>query len=423
MANPEHLRLLGRGVEAWNSWRKENPDLEPDLSGAPLAGAQLADVYLSRTNLAGADFSGANLSAANLGKANLADATLSGANLNRAILSVADLSRAKLVNAYLMDAYLNGTKLEGADLSEADLRGAHLTNADLTGATLRGTRLRGANLTMARLDGATIAGASLVEAKLNRAKMTNATITDSDLQRSNWVQTNLQGAAIANCNIYGINAWSLELQETTQIDLVVTRDDEATVTVDDLEVAQFIYLILNNQKIRNVINTITSKAVLILGRFTAERKQVLDAVRERLRQLDYLPILFDFEKPDSRDLQETVTTLARLSRFVVADITDPKSIPQELTGIVRDLPSLPVQPLLQEGHAPWAMYGHIAMFPWVLPLHRYADQTGLLADFKEKVIDPAEAKVREVEAKHHEVDEMMRLYTQADAAAERPAGG
>jgi hypothetical protein len=29
---------------------------------------------------------------------------------------------------------------------------------------------------------------------------------------------------------------------------------------------------LNNQKVRDVIDTITSKAVLILGRFTDERK-------------------------------------------------------------------------------------------------------------------------------------------------------
>jgi hypothetical protein len=33
---------------------------------------------------------------------------------------------------------------------------------------------------------------------------------------------------------------------------------------------------LHNQKIHDVLDTITSKAVLILGRFTAERKAVLD---------------------------------------------------------------------------------------------------------------------------------------------------
>ena len=54
------------------------------------------------------------------------------------------------------------------------------------------------------------------------------------------------------------------------------------------------------------IDTIGKKAVLILGRFTDERKAVLEAIREELRQRDYIPILFDFAKPASRDLTETV---------------------------------------------------------------------------------------------------------------------
>lgn len=40
------------------------------------------------------------------------------------------------------------------------------------------------------------------------------------------------------------------------------------------------------------IETITSKVVLILGRFTAHRKPVLDALRTALRAHDYSPILF-----------------------------------------------------------------------------------------------------------------------------------
>lgn len=51
-----------------------------------------------------------------------------------------------------------------------------------------------------------------------------------------------------------------------------------------------------SHKIRNVIDTIASKAVLILGRFTTERKAVLDALRDELRKRDYLSILFDFDK-------------------------------------------------------------------------------------------------------------------------------
>ena len=70
---------------------------------------------------------------------------------------------------------------------------------------------------------------------------------------------------------------------------------------------------MHNEKIRRVIDTITSKAVLILGRFTEERKKVLDALRDELRRHDYLPILFDFDKPASKDLTGTILTLAHMA--------------------------------------------------------------------------------------------------------------
>lgn len=150
------------------------------------------------------------------------------------------------------------------------------------------------------------------------------------------------------------------------------------------------YLLLNNQRLRKVIDTITSKVVLILGRFSPERKSVLDATRNVLRQHNYLPILFDFDKPDSRDTHETITLLARISRFVIADITEPKSIPQELVSIVEQIPSLPIQPILQEGRKPWGMYDHIQRYPWVLPVCYYENQEDLISRLSEEIVRGSE---------------------------------
>ncbi len=155
-------------------------------------------------------------------------------------------------------------------------------------------------------------------------------------------------------------------------------------------------MLLNNKKIRDVIDTITSKVVLILGRFTSERKAILDAVRDELRERNYSPALFDFEKPANRDITETVSTLAHLSRFVIADLTDAKSIPQELDRIVPNLPSVPVQPLILNSQKEYGMFEHFTRFPWVLPVYRYTDELSLLQSLKEKVIAPAEQKAREL---------------------------
>jgi hypothetical protein len=208
--------------------------------------------------------------------------------------------------------------------------------------------------------------------------------------------TILTGATLTRCSIYGISVWNVDLKGATQDSLVITSVNEPTITVDNLEVAQFIYLLLNNPKIREVIDTIAKKAVLILGRFTPERKVVLDALREALRQHNYLPILFDFEKPASRDLTETISTLAHLARFVIADITDAKSIPQELMLIVPNLPSVPVQPVILESQHEYGMFEHFTRFSWVLPVYRYRSEASLLQSLQEKVIEPAERKAQEL---------------------------
>jgi hypothetical protein len=138
-------------------------------------------------------------------------------------------------------------------------------------------------------------------------------------------------------------------------DLVITPPNEPKITVDNIEVAQFIYLLLNNQNIRHVIGTVTSKVVLILGSFKKERKAVLDVLREELRKRDYVPIQFDFDPSATRDITETITLLARMARFIIADLTDPSSIPKELEAIVPQL-AVPVQPLLEGASRPYSMF-------------------------------------------------------------------
>src|SRR5437588_864935 len=201
-----------------------------------------------------------------------------------------DLSRASLRGSYLGKANFSGANLSGAQLyraciSRANLREAHLNNATLILA----------NLTNVNLSGAHLNGANLSDADLSGANLRGANLSWTILSDVNLSQANLTG-----CSIYSTSAWNVLLKDTTQLSLIITRPDEPTITVDNLEVAQFIYLLLNNKKIRDVIDTITSKVVLILGSFTDERKVILDAIRDELRRHNYSPVLFDFEKPSSR---------------------------------------------------------------------------------------------------------------------------
>jgi hypothetical protein len=140
--------------------------------------------------------------------------------------------------------------------------------------------------------------------------------------------------------------------------------------------------------------TIAAKVVLILGRFTPERISILEKIREALRNRDYLPMLFDFAGPTSRDLTETISTLAHLARFVIVDLTDARSVPQELMAIVPNLPSVPVQPLIAAGQVEYGMFEHFRRYPWVLQMVSYPDEDTLISILDQQVIAPAEAMAK-----------------------------
>ncbi len=308
MANDEHLAILQKGVPAWNQWRKDQPEVIPDLRRA----------YLRKLDLSGANFAGADL-----GKA-----TLSKANLSNAILN------------------------------NASLYGAYLREANLSNASLRNAKLRHAN----------------------------------------FADVNIEGADLSGSSVYGISVWGLQGTPAGQSNLVVSRQRESRITVDNLEVAQFVYLLLNNEKVRDVINTIGKKAVLILGRFTPERKVILKAISEELRSLDLVPIIFDFEKSQERDFTETIKILAGLSLFIIADITNPKSAPLELQAVVPDY-SIPLVPILQMDERPFSMFADLYQkYHWVLPVVGYT-AGNIVAGLSAYVIQPALAKHKELVAR------------------------
>jgi hypothetical protein len=196
-----------------------------------------------------------------------------------------------------------------------------------------------------------------------------------------------------------MSAWDLNLEGAKQNNLILTPEGQAEITVDDIEIAQFVYLLLHNEKIRKVIDTITTKVVLILGRFTSERKQVLDALRDELRNQDLLPIIFDFSIPENRDVTETVKVLAGLARFVIADITDATEVRVELHNILRDFTSLPVQPILLRGQPEFFSMQHLKNFPWLLPTFEYDSQEHLLVSLHKDVVGPAQAKTLELQGR------------------------
>ncbi|PCI21048.1 hypothetical protein COB64_00815 [Candidatus Wolfebacteria bacterium] len=333
MANSEHIEIFKKGAKAWNEWRESNPRVSPDLSDIDFE----SDVYLSSHIYDMPEFSGYNLSGMNLNRISARNSIFTDCSFAGSSLPWSDLCYTMFYNCNFEDAVLSVSKIGSAEFSNCNFKGADLSycSAEETNFT----------------------GSKFILTKLSNMSLVKTDFTNTTIDRT---------------RVYGISAWDLILDGSNQSNIYITEND-TTITVPSIEMAQFISLLVNNAKVRDIIDTITSKVVLILGRFTDERKAVLDTIKAKIEQRDYLPIIFDFDGPSSRDVTEMVVTLASLAKFVVVDLSSPKSVPQELMSFVPHFPSVPVQPVIAITQSEYGMFEHFKKYPWVLEKLSYSE--------------------------------------------------
>jgi uncharacterized protein YjbI with pentapeptide repeats len=201
MPDQNHVERLRRGAMEWSQWREENRNVTPDLRQAELQGWQLAFFDLS------------------------------GADLREARLAWADLRSANLTSADLRGVFINDARAPYANFSNSKMQDSYLWGSDFREAIFRGSDLSGANLMCSQL-----------------------------------VRTDFSDANLTGCKVYGISAWEVKLEGATQEELVVCPPDqleESGVRVDNLHVAQFVFLLLEHQNV--VLRSVTERGVLLLA--------------------------------------------------------------------------------------------------------------------------------------------------------------
>ena len=255
MADPQHVEVLKEGVTAWANWRKNNPDVKPDLSGINISdviwdnspicnpkidadefldlfsqfpaaaqgahfpakeelgeqlrkdarevvrlddvnfeGVDLRQANLSRVSLGKAQLSGANFEGANLAGAVLNEATITGANFNQCHLAKAQFEKADLTSAKLRDTVLTRANFREADLTDADLTNASAEEANWFDVTLRRAVLRNAALTRGHFGGHGIVVEFLhrgPSGSLRRRRYSEADLSDADLSGASLQFSNL----------------------------------------------------------------------------------------------------------------------------------------------------------------------------------------------------------------------------------------
>jgi len=224
----------------------------------------------------------------------------------------------------------------------------------------------------------------------------------------------------------GVSVWGVETDaDTKQTGLIVNLGwwdlgqwvvdfgpDQAPVkydhlSVEDRDTAHFISQIVSNPKLTKIIDASTGRMVLLLGRLSGGRKRVLEAMKQKLLELGYAPVVFDFPEPHDRDKIETVTGLAWLSRFVIADLTAPRSTPLEAHAIVPHL-MVPFASVIERGKRRFAMFADLQRkYPWVLPTVSYRSDKQLANYLEPAVVDQAEALRQRLHAGGADADEIL----------------
>ena len=85
--------------------------------------------------------------------------------------------------------------------------------------------------------------------------------------------------------------------------------------------------------------------------------------------------MFDFEKPSTRNLTETIITLASMSKFIIADLSSPRSLPHELAVLIPRLQSIPVYPIIKRNEKPYGMFDDFYSYKSVQQIKEYSNDT------------------------------------------------
>jgi len=304
---------------------------------------------------------------------------------NRLDFSGMNLSGASIYRAFAEGLNLRNSMFEGSHFEEGDF-----SRADFRGATFRDTTFNKTIFTGAYFDGATF-----VNCNLNRVNLVGASFPVKE---------------ITETVVYGIAAWDLVtsdemkqsklvIEKTYELYSDLIRQGKIPMMVDDIELAQFVYYLNDHKKMRDTLNILNSRGVLLLGRFKSGGLERLNSIREWLQNKGYMAMIFDFARPDNLSLTETVVTMAGLCKFVFADLSG-ASVPAELQAVLIQAK----KPVLAFGD-PYALFPDLADQTWVRAIE--GDDSNLLRGL--------EAKLPELEMLHTErIMQLARRYEQAE---------
>lgn len=319
-----------------------------------------------------------------------------------------DCSNSKFINVNFESCNFDHAIFQGARFLDVSFHGCQITKCNLdrsnivrckfnrsncaissfVSSMVQNTSFNNSNLSRCNFKSGEIQNSSLTGANLSNTSIIDMKLQDIDLSFARLINTKIYDSELISCRVFGSSAWKCDIINSKQENIVITPKDDFEVCVDSIESAQAIYMFLANSKIRNFIDSSSKTLCLILGRFTEKRISVLKTIKKQINESGNIAILFDFAKPSSRNFTETVTLLAHLSKIIIADISDPRSIPHELQTIVPRLPSVRVLLIQEKASGTYAMVEDLSCYSWVEKIFHYDTIEELSEYIKSKIADP-----------------------------------
>lgn len=360
------LALLNKGANSWNSWIE---DLKKNVHNIKLR----SDKSLRNYQAYQISFSIATFPKMKFGRS-----VFTKYNFSRLKIQSSEFDNVEFNECNFFETQFNNSIFKKCVFNNCSFKKTYFIDANLSSSTFNNCMFIGSNLS-----------------KTNQYQTTyhNCTLLYTYLMFAHLVETYFYKSTIDSCKIYGVSTWGIKVEDSISKNLIITKhsDADSEISVDNIEIAQHIYMLIDNKKIRNLITTLTSKVILILGRFTDARLDILEAIKDNIRNQGYIPMLFTFTPSTNRDLIETIFLMASISRMVFADITDPSSVSHEISEIVKNFPSLTVQPLLfdpvsddeeQEEVKEYATIEHFKNYTWFKNTFKYYSKSHLTSKIK-----------------------------------------
>ena len=185
MANPDTLKLFLTGSDKWNASRVKRRDQFIDLSDI--------DFHAEITAITNDPYC-----------AEIDDYDFSSCNLNR---------------ASFRNCYCSRTKFDGSWLHFSDLVDGYFLDCSFVAAELQVSKIGSAKFINCDFTGAKLSYCSAEETDFN-----GSILRDTAMDNMSLVATDFTGATLEGCSVYGISAWNLILEETSQSNLFISKD-------------------------------------------------------------------------------------------------------------------------------------------------------------------------------------------------------